>query len=128
VAELDGRSLDIECAIEPAEAGSVGLRFEGVEGVRYDVGSQTMRVLDREHEWPLEPDGTLRARVLFDVNCLEVFGPHGLKVMSSIYSPETLATVDETRPSLALAVEGGPVRVKQMRAYPVRSIWEYGLE
>jgi sucrose-6-phosphate hydrolase SacC (GH32 family) len=120
------RSVDIECVIEPGKAASVGFLFEGVEGLRYDVPSRTMKVLDRQHPWPLEPDGTLALRVLFDVNCLEVFNPDGLKVMSGIYPREALEKIDETRPSVALAVSGGPARVARMDVYPMRSIWEEG--
>ncbi len=121
---LDGRSLDIECVIEPGKATSVGFLFEGVEAVCYDIASRTMRVLDREHLWPLEPDGTLTLRMLFDVNCVEVFGPRGLKVMSSIYSPDALKNHDETQPCLTLGVTGGSVRVTGMAVYPIRSIWQ----
>ena len=120
---LDSRSIDIDCVIEPRRANAVGFLFEGLEAIRYDVVSRTMRVLGREHDWPLEPDGTLTLRVLFDVNCVEVFGPDGLKVMSGICSPATLESQDESQPSLSLRVVGGPVGVSSMIAYPVKSIW-----
>jgi len=123
VGGLDGRSFDIECVIDPAEATSVGFVTEGVPIVRYDVASQTMQVLDRRHAWPLEPDGTLTLRILFDVNCVEVFGPHGLKVMSSVYSPVTLESLDESAPPLSLEITGGSVRVMHMAVYPMGSIW-----
>jgi len=120
---LDSRSLDIECVIDPGKATSIGFRSEGVEVVHYDVTSQTMQVLDREHSWPLESDGTLTLRILFDVNCVEVFGPRGLKVMSSIYSPDTLENQDVTRPCLSFEVTGGSVHAAHIAAYPMRSIW-----
>ena len=91
--------------------------------IRYDIGSQTLGVLDREHEWPLEPDGTLTLRLLFDVNCVELFGPRGLKVMSSIYLPEALKNLDEDQPKLSLRVTGGSLHVEQVTAYPMKSIW-----
>jgi sucrose-6-phosphate hydrolase SacC (GH32 family) len=121
---LAGRSLDIECQLKPGKATSVGVVFEGVEAVSYDVASRTMRVLDRKHVWPLESDETLKLRILFDVNCVEVFGPDGLKVMSGIYSPDSLKQLDERRPRLSLRVDGEPVRVPRMAVYPMRSIWE----
>jgi len=121
---LDSRSFDIECVIKPKKAASVGFLFEGVEAVCYDITSRTMRVLDREHLWPLEPDGTLTLRMLFDVNCVEVFGPRGLKVMSCIYPMNALPKEDEARPSLSLRVEGGSVRLTSMAVYPMRSIWQ----
>ncbi|MFC1601374.1 GH32 C-terminal domain-containing protein, partial [Candidatus Sumerlaeota bacterium] len=121
---LASRSFDIDCVIRPAESSSVGFRFEGVDAVGYDAASQTMRVLDREHAWPLEPDGALTLRILFDVNCVEVFGPRGLKVMSSIYSPNTLEQQDESQPALSLRVQGGSMRVISMAVYPMRSIWQ----
>ena len=123
VVGLNGRSFDIECVINPGQASSIGFRSEAVEIVYYDVTSQTMRVLDRQHAWPLEPDGTLTLRILFDVNCVEVFGPRGLKVMSSVYSPKTLENQDETKPPLSFEVTGGPARVDHMTVYPMRSIW-----
>ncbi len=121
---LDSRSVDIECVIEPGEATSVGFLFEGMEAVRYDITSRTMQVLDREHPWPLEPDGTLTLRALFDVNCVEVFGPRGLRVMSGICSLNTLEKQDEAQPSLSLRVQGGSARVTRMAVYPMRSIWQ----
>ena len=123
VAGLDGRSLDIECVIEPGKATAIGFASEAVAIVSYDVLSQTMRVLDREHAWPLEADGTLTLRILLDVNCVEVFGPRGLKVMSSVYSPNTIETLDESAPRLSVEVIGGPARVSRMAVYPMRSIW-----
>ena len=123
VAGLDGRSLDIECVIEPGKATSIGFRSDAVDIVRYDVTSQTMRVLDREHAWPLEAGGALTLHILFDVNCVEVFGPEGLKVMSSVYSPNTIEALDETQPALSVGVTGGPARVGRMTIYPMRSIW-----
>ncbi len=118
-----GRSMDIECVITPNGARSVEFQFEGVEAVSYEFGTQTLRVLDRVHQWPLEDDGTLKLRVLFDVNCIEVFGPQGLKVMSSIYLPETLEHQYESERPLSLEVEGGPLKVESMAVYPVSSIW-----
>ncbi len=123
-AGLDSRSIDIECVIEPKGADSVGFLFEGVEAVSYDIPSRTMHVLDRKHAWPLEPDGMLRLRVLFDVNCVEVFGPRGLKVMSGIYSRDTLKGLEESQPSLCLRVLGGSVSVGRILVYPMRSIWQ----
>ncbi len=124
VGGLDSRSVDIECVIEPGQATGIGFRAEGVDIVHYDVASQRMRVLDREHAWPLEADGTLTLRVLFDVNCVEVFGRNGLKVMTSVYSPKTLECLDEAQPPLSVAVTGGPAGVDRMAVYPMRSIWE----
>jgi len=124
VVGLNSRSIDIECVIEPRGAETVGFLFEGLEAITYDVAFRTMRVLGREHAWPLEPDGTLTLRVLFDVNCVEVFGPNGLKVMSGIYSPDILERQDERQPFLSLRVLSGPARVTRMVAYPVRSIWQ----
>ena len=83
-----------------------------------------MRVLEREHAWPLEPDGTLVLRVLFDVNCVEVFGPSGLKVMSGIYALDTLERQDASRPSLGFRVLGDSARVVRMAVYALRSIWQ----
>ena len=71
----------------------------------------------------MESDGTLTLRILFDVNCVEVFGPRGLKVMSSIYSPDTLKKLDEAQPCLSLGVSGGSVRIIGMTVHPMRSIW-----
>ena len=82
-----------------------------------------MRVLDREHDWPLEPDGTLTLRILFDVNCIEVFGPCGMKVMSSIYSKKTLEQLDEKQPALSFCVQGGTANVKRMVVHQMSSIW-----
>ena len=110
--------------LDPGQALSIGLLFEGVEALRYDIGSQTMWILDREHSWSLEDDGTLTLRVLFDVNCLEVFGPRGIKVMSAIYSLSTLDNQDDTAPFFILRVQGGPMRVKSMAVHPLRSIWQ----
>jgi len=123
VSGLDSHSFDIECVIDPGQAASIGFRSEAVEIVAYDVRSQMMRVLDRKHAWPLEADGTLTLRVLFDVNCVEVFGPRGLKVMSSVYSPKTLENQDETKPPLSFEVTGGPFHVADLAVYPMRSIW-----
>lgn len=124
VKRLDGRSFDIKCVIEPQDAASVGFLFEGAEAVCYDITSRTMRVLDWEHLWPLEPDGTITLRILFDVNCVEVFGPRGLKVMSGIYSLDTLKEQDEAQPSLSFRVRGGSVRIASMVVHPIRSIWQ----
>jgi len=124
VAGLDSRSIDVECVIEPKGANSVGFLFEGVEAVCYNIPSRTIQVLDRKHAWPLEPDGTLTLRMLFDVNCVEVFGPRGLDVISGIYSLDTLQVQDETQPSLSFRVLGGPTRVTRMAVYPIRSIWQ----
>jgi len=120
---VNTRSVDIECVIEPAQAMNVAFRSEGVQFVCYDVASQTMRVLDREHAWPLTADGTLSLRILFDVNCVEVFAPDGLTVMSSVYSSETLEALDESRPRLSVEVTGGPARIDPMAVHPMRSIW-----
>ena len=124
VAGLDGRSIDVKCVIEPKGADSVGFVFEGLDAVHYDVPSHTLQVLDREHTWPLESDGTLALRVLFDVNCVEVFGPRGLKVMSSIYVPGTLTGQDQSQPSLSLRILGDSASLVSMAAYPMRSIWQ----
>ena len=119
----NSRSLDIECVLRPGTATSAGFVCEGVEVVRYDIGSQTLRVLDCEHEWPLELDGTVTLRVLFDVNGVELFGPRGLKVISSIYLPDTLKDVDEDQPKLSLRITGGSVHVEHVTAYHMKSIW-----
>ena len=121
--DMATRSFDIECAVAPGEATAIAFQSEGVQLLRYDVASQTMCVLDREHAWPLEADGTLTLRILFDVNCVEVFAPGGLAVMSSLYTPTTLEGQDETRPMLDLAITGGAAQVERMDAYPMRSIW-----
>jgi len=98
--------------------------FEGVNGITYDVAAGTMQVLDRKHAWPLEKDGSLKLRILFDVMCIEVFGPEGLKVMSSVYKPDTLKQLDESKPKLALNVAGGDCTVKTFTAWKMKSIWE----
>jgi sucrose-6-phosphate hydrolase SacC (GH32 family) len=123
VSDLTTRSFDVECIIEPGEAGAIAFRSEGVELVCYDVASKMMRVLDRTHAWPLESDGTLALCILFDVNCVEVFAPDGLTVMSSVYSPETLEALDEAQPPLSVEIAGGPAQVKELAVYPMRSIW-----
>jgi fructan beta-fructosidase len=128
VEALTSRSLDIEFVIRPQGAESVGVVAEGVELVRYDSGSQTMRVLDRENGWPVGLDGLLALRILFDVNCVEVFGPDGLKVMSSVYLPDTLTKLDETRPSLSLEVKGSSIFLDSMTVWPMRSIWMGNLQ
>lgn len=124
VKDANSRSLDIECEIEPGSAKTLSLVFEGVNGIAYDVAAKTLQVLERKHEWPLEKDGSLKLRILFDVNCLEVFGPDGLKVMSSVYKPDTLKQLDESRPKLALHVAGGGCTVRAFTAWKMKSIWE----
>jgi len=114
-------SNDIECEIDPGSAKTVSLLFEGVNGVAYDVAAKTLQVLDRKHKWPIEKDGNLKLRILFDVMCIEVFGPDGLKVMSSVYKPGTLEQLDESRPKLALKVEGGNCALRKFTAWKMKS-------
>jgi fructan beta-fructosidase len=121
--DIDTRSFEIDCAVDPGKASAVGFRFEGVDAIGYDIASGTMRVMDRRHPWPLEPDGKLVLRVFFDVNCIEMFGPQGLKVMSCIYPLEALNQLDETQPRLAVEARGAAVTVERMTVYPLRSIW-----
>ena len=121
---VDSRSLDIECQIDPGSAKTISFLFEGVDGITYDVAAGTLQVLDRKHAWPLEKDGSLKLRILFDVMCIEVFGPEGLKVMSSVYKPDTLKQLDESKPKLALNVVGGECKVPTFTAWKMKSIWE----
>jgi fructan beta-fructosidase len=121
---IDSRSMDIECELEPGSATSVSFMFEGVNGITYNAVENTLRVLDRTHAWPLEKDGRLKLRILFDVNCLEVFGPDGLKVMSSIYIPATLNQLDESKPKVSLQVDGGTCKVRELTVWEMRSTWK----
>jgi beta-fructofuranosidase len=129
---LEGDTLEIAAAIEPAAASRVALvvrrSADGSEGTRvvYDRGRGTLAI-DRDHagagdgglhEAPLrlgagEP---LRLRVFVDRSSVEVFAQDGRVVLTDRVYPASSSR------GVALEAEGGDARLASLAAWPMAHV------
>jgi len=111
--DVDGQLFDILVEVKPTDAEQVQLKF-GENAVTYNVAQGKL------DEMPLPlVDGVLKFRVVVDRPMYEVCGGDGL-----VY--KTAGRRDGGKPLGAIIVStvGGSAEVKDVRAFPMKSIWK----
>ncbi len=116
LAKLQGDLWDLEADIRLADAKQVQLSVRGVPVV-YDTGKKTLHCLGRTAALPVK-NGILKLRLLVDRTSIEIFAEGGQVTMCSCFLP------DLRNHSLGLAAVGGPVLVRSLNAYEMRSAWK----
>ncbi len=115
LASISAELLDIEAEIEPAAARS--LRFD-LRGAVVEYHPAKKRLVALGQVAPLEPEhGRITLRMLVDRTSIEVFAGGGRVQMASCFLP------DPGKP-LRLEALGGIARIRSLRLWPLRSIWQ----
>ena len=116
LAALRGDLLEVRAVIEPGEAAAIDFHLRGVP-LSYDVKRQELVVNQHRAPAPLH-EGRLDLTVYCDRTGLEVFASRGL-----CYVPMPVQPKADDR-SLAVQVQGAPVRFQNLEVHELRSAWK----
>ena len=116
LAALRGDLLEVRAVIEPGEAAAIDFDLRGVP-LSYDVKRQELVVNQHRAPAPLH-EGRLDLTVYCDRTGLEVFASRGL-----CYVPMPVQPKADDR-SLAVQVQGAPVRFQNLEVHELRSAWK----
>lgn len=108
----EGQLFDVEVTVDPKTARRVALRF-GENQVVYDVAEEKLDGMPL----PLI-EGLLSFRVVIDRPQYEVVGGEG-----EVYQTAARRDGGKPIPSIQLTAEGGPAEIKELKVYPMESIW-----
>jgi sucrose-6-phosphate hydrolase SacC (GH32 family) len=115
LAKLEGDLWDIDASLENGKSAEVVLTVRG-EPIRYNGRTGTLQCLGRSVT--LKPQaGFIHLRVLVDRTSIEIFANGGRVTMCSCFLP------DPADRSLALGVQGDPVRLRCLTVHELRSAW-----
>jgi fructan beta-fructosidase len=113
--DIVGELFDIEAEIDLAEAHECGFVVRGVP-VTYDVRRHEINC--GKYKVPLAAvDGVIRLRMLVDRRSLEIFGNQGAVAVSAGVTPSP------DNKSLDFFTRGGPVRLRSLTVFELRSAW-----
>ncbi|WP_082210199.1 GH32 C-terminal domain-containing protein [Paenibacillus durus] len=75
------------------------------------------------HEAKVQPENSaLKLHILVDESSVEVFAADGRTVFSDVIFP------DKARSGMSFYAKGGTVKVKSIKVYPLKNIWNEGLQ